>query len=197
MPNLQICWFFFGGESCSFVVCSGSVSLETALPSLWRQSLWLDFQILISSPAFTHCLIHTHSYTGKPRAPKWLIAVILYTGVCFLPSLLGPFWERVSTLLLPALKDCAPTCPHPSPSFPRLISPRPPLLFVTVQPTCFSHRSRALFHTLHTVSRCWGQWFMFVRNAAHMHQMAADSLMMNSELAFCFISFISSKTAPI
>lgn len=47
----------------AFVLCSGGVSFKMALPSLLRQSLWLDFQILISSIAFTHCLIHTNTHT--------------------------------------------------------------------------------------------------------------------------------------
>lgn len=44
----------------AFVLCSGGVSFKMALPS--AKCLWLDFQILISSTSFTHCLIHIHTH---------------------------------------------------------------------------------------------------------------------------------------
>lgn len=74
----------------------------------------------------------------------------LYTGACSLPYLLG-FWEKVRTFLLPALKDFAqPAHVLHHLSFPSSLSAcLPPLLFVTIQPTYFSHISRALFQTLH------------------------------------------------
>lgn len=123
------------------------MSFKMELPRFPVQVLWLDFQILISSTAFTHCLIHTHTYNPYSEMSH---TFTLYTGACSLPSLPG-FWERMSTFFLPALKDFAqPAHVLHRVSFPSsLPACLPPLLFVTIQPTYFSHISRALLETLH------------------------------------------------
>lgn len=95
--GLPICWFLGG---FAFVLCNSHVSFIMVLPSLPSKRIGLNDFISKSSLAALLSLCLTQCYIW---IPKWLIAFILCTGVCLLPSLLR---ERVSTFFLPALEDC-------------------------------------------------------------------------------------------
>lgn len=103
----------------AFVLYSGGVSFKMALPSHPSQSLWLDFQILISSTAFTHCVIHTHTHTHTPLNLDSKMTHSFYSlHRCkgFLPSFLG-LLEEGEHILASCSEGLCSTCPHPSPSF--------------------------------------------------------------------------------
>lgn len=128
-------------------VCHGwSVSIKKELPRFPIQVYgWISKYSLAALLSLTVSSTHTHNpYSEMSHT------FTLYTGACSLPSLPG-FWERMSTFFLPALKDFAqPAHVLHRVSFPSSLSAcLPPLLFVTIQPTYFSHISRALLETLH------------------------------------------------
>lgn len=111
------------------------------------RSLGLDFQILISSAAFAHCLSKTHT-NAHAQTPLYLDGEmthtsILHTGVCVLPPCsTGIVCAHSCFLLLSAL--ALPT------SFSDFLLLHPSLpvflhfLFVTIQPTYFAYISSAV-----------------------------------------------------
>lgn len=132
--------------------------IKVALPILLAGSR-LDFQILVIFTASTHCHIHTHTHTLLNLGSEMTHGVHPLHRCCVFSALLRLSGEGEHILAF-SFEGLCSTCPHPSFAFSfasSLSACLPPPLFVTIQPTLFSHTSVVLFCTLQhfvsTVSR--------------------------------------------
>lgn len=89
-----------------------------SLPSPPRQSLWLDFQILNSSTAFTHCLIHPRAHTHSVKSGFKMTHSFHSLHRCLLlafpPLAFGSVWAHSCFC---SSEGLCTTCPHLPPSF--------------------------------------------------------------------------------
>lgn len=126
----------------AFVLCSRGMSFKKAPPSLPSQSLWLDFQMLISSTAFTRRLIHRHNHILINLEPNWLIdSFFTRVFASCLPPENG--WAQAFFLLW-RIGFNLPTSLTVFLFASSLSACLPPLLFVTIQPTLSLHTSATL-----------------------------------------------------
>lgn len=152
--RLRVSWFFL---FIFFILCLllfhavAVCHLKRHCQSFPSRSLWLDFQILISSTAFTHCLSNTHTHSDTVISGWWNDSQFHSSYRCLrlaASPLRRVFPDSVRTFSLPpAFRGIVLALPTSFSDF-LLLHPSLPVflhfLFVTIQPTCFSYISSAL-----------------------------------------------------
>lgn len=131
---LPVCWFLVG---FLFVPSSGGVSFKLALPVLLARAYdWIFKSSLAARLSLTALSTHT-LICCYMWILKWLIAFILYTGVCVLPFLLRLLGDS-EHIVASCSEGLRSTCPHRSASFPCFI------------PLCLSSSTFICHHPAHT-----------------------------------------------
>ena len=173
--RLQICWFLVGWLLFHAVAVCHLKRHCQVFPS---QSLWLDFQILISSTAFTHCLIHTlthtHTHTHTLLNLDFDVTHSFHSLhrcllLAFHPQAFGRGWAHSCFLLWRIVLNL----PTSFTIFP-LLQPSPPVfLHVYLSPSSphvsLTFPEHCSIHYIIPSLRCWGQWFARLWSCSEEH----------------------------